>query len=106
VGVEVDGGAVLDRLLLRVHVEDLDDVRHEVGQLLVELDLLVVVLDPLAHRGMLVAEARGLVAHHLDLVVEQARARDQLVVRHRRHLVPHGIVGLAEDVVVSRHLGD
>jgi hypothetical protein len=105
VGVEVDGGAVVLGLLLGVHVEDLDNVGDQVGQLPVQLDLLVVLLDLLLHARVLVPEPRRLVAHHFDLVVEQARARDELVVGHRCDLVPHVVVRLAKDDVIRRRHG-
>lgn len=103
--VQVDARAVLGGLVLGVDVEDLDDVGDQVGQRPVQLDLLVVLLDALLVRRVLVAQPRRLIAHHLDLVVEQARARDELVVGHRRDLVAHIVVRLAEDVVIRRRHG-
>jgi hypothetical protein len=58
-------------LLVLVLLQNLDYVAHQVGQLVVELDLLVVLFDALRQAHLLVREAAGVVAQHPELIVQQ-----------------------------------
>jgi hypothetical protein len=60
----------------------LDDVRHEVGQLLVELDLLLVLLDLILLVLHLVVELRDLLLVDVDLGLDHARLAQDGVGRH------------------------
>ena len=107
-GIEVDVGAVLLKLVLELHVQQLHHVRHEVRQLLVELDLLGVLLDLLLLRLLLVVEAHHLVLDDLDLVFEHPCPLRNLVRIGPRNLLPQVVVSIpsvAKDVNVHRRSG-
>jgi len=64
---------------LRFQVQDLHDVPDQIRQLLVHLDLLHVLLDPLLVALQVQRQAVALVAQNADLVFQQARAHRDIL---------------------------
>ncbi|CAN8007616.1 unnamed protein product, partial [Ixodes pacificus] len=103
--VEVHVGAVLFAELLRVDVEELDDVGHQVRQGLVDFDLLVVLLDLLLLGLELVRDAHHLALHDLDLVVQEPRPADNFVAGHPQDLFAEGFLAILPKGLVFQRYG-
>ena len=73
--------------ILGLRIENLDDVSDQIRQLLVHLDLLLVLLDPLPLAPTLVGDALQVAAHDANVVVEEVDALPELGGRHVAGLV-------------------
>mmetsp|Transcript_22237 Transcript_22237/g.63223 ORF Transcript_22237/g.63223 Transcript_22237/m.63223 type:complete len:267 (-) Transcript_22237:49-849(-) len=98
--LDIHSRSILLFVVLLVHGEELDDVAHEVRELLVELDLLHVLLDQLALGVLLVGEALALRVQTADLVLDEAEALLEVLRAHRRDLVVKRVILVAPDALV------
>mmetsp|Transcript_18578 Transcript_18578/g.53053 ORF Transcript_18578/g.53053 Transcript_18578/m.53053 type:complete len:395 (+) Transcript_18578:636-1820(+) len=77
----------LQHAILSVRLQDLDDVGHQVRQLLVELDLFLVLANPLPLASGFVRDALHVGLHDADVVVDEVGALPQLPDAHVPSLV-------------------
>ena len=73
--------------ILGLRIKNLDNVADQIRQLLVDLDLLLVLLDPLPLAPTLVGDALQIAAHDATVVVEEVEALPELGGRHVAGLV-------------------
>eukprot|EP00983_Pelagomonas_calceolata_P045129 1139574-Pelagomonas_calceolata.AAC.5 len=77
--IQVHCCTILLLIALGLHVQHLHDIGHQVRELVVHFDLLLVLLDLQPQPALLQAQARGLVLQHAVLVVQEPGAlRDRL----------------------------
>lgn len=89
--VKIDVCPFLSRLSRHIQIENLHDIAHEIRQLPIILNLLLIVLDLLMHRQLLVRQPLELALHDARVVLEQTPSRDDVACARVEDLVVQNI---------------
>ena len=80
------------RTIVGIWLENLDDIGHKVGQLFVDLDLLLVLPNPIPLSATLVVDSLNITLHDANVVVDEMRPLAELADRHHaRFIVLQGL---------------